>query len=296
MKRDKLDGLNMYMGIDTLQVKSKSAIEFDSSELPFVRSDIVRKSDNSYSYYILNPDKGNDNLGIYNSDDYYITLNYMLDKIELDEPLKTRIDFRFDSFDDNYDQLLKLNKVLLLLLAVKYKVSNRYKSQDLLTNEELTMRIQTKYIEAENYNKSLQEPEGEVKNRLELRSKALNHDIPENLKEWFEFCKWRDRLDNVITASNFDNLIKKTNAALADRYKEWTDKKGHKLSNFIVHYENCIYTMPQLKQLLQMLGVSNYEQKAKDYKRLYDIECFSLREVKDYSAKIINAGEAFFNS
>ena len=295
MKREKLERLNLYMGIDTVQFKSKSAIQFNPEQFPFVRSDIVRKSDNSWSYYILNPDKGNNNVSIYNSYDYYRVMNNMLERIGLEEPMKTRIDFRFDSFDNNYNELLKLNKLLLVLLTTKYRINNRYKSQDLLTEEELTMRIQNKYIEAENYNKGLQEPEGDVMNRLELRSKSLNHDVSENDKELYEFYNWCDRLKRTVTATNFDLLVRKTNAALKDRYAEWTAKRGHRLSNFIVHYENCIYTMPQLIELIKILGYDNAEMKAKDYKRRYDIEFFSLKDLELYTDKIVESGANFFS-
>lgn len=47
------------------------------------------------------------------STDYSKALDYMLDSIALDEPIKSRIDFRFDSFDDNYNELLKLNKLVV---------------------------------------------------------------------------------------------------------------------------------------------------------------------------------------
>ena len=171
MKREKLDRLSLYMGIDTLQIKSKTTIEFDAEQYPFVRPEIIRQANNEYSYYRLNPDKGNNDLAIYNSFDYCKSLDFMLDSLELDKPIKSRIDFRFDSLDKNYNELLKLNKLLLLLISNKYKVKNRYKSQDLLTEQELTMRIESKYIEVENYDKSIQEPDGDVMNRLELRSK-----------------------------------------------------------------------------------------------------------------------------
>ena len=296
MKREKLKELNLYMGIDTIQVKSNSAIEFNSEQFPFVHNDIVRKSDNTYSYYVLNPDKGNNDLAIYNSTDYYKTLNYMLDSIELKEPIKSRIDFRFDSFDDNYNELMKLNKVLLLLITVKYKVKNRYKSQDLLTDEALTMRIQTKYIEAENYNKGLQEPDGDIMNRLELRSKALNTNILETQKERYEFKKWCDRLQKSVTADNFNLLIQKSNTALIDRFKEWSKQKGHTLSNFILHYENCFYTMPQLKEFLKQVGIKDYMQSAKDYKKKYGLEFFSLKDIELYKNKIIDSGAGFFEN
>lgn len=296
MKREKLEELNLYMGIDTLQVKSKTAIEFDSEQYPFVHGDIVRKSDNTYSYYVLNPDKGNNDLAIYNSTDYYNTLDYMLNSINLNEPIKSRIDFRFDSFDDNYNELLKLNKVLLLLIAVRYKVKNRYKSQDLLTEEALTMRIQTKYIEAENYNKSLQEPDGDVSNRLELRSKALSAVTIEREKEYYELCKWCDRLNKAVTTDNFNLLIKKTNTALTNRFKEWSKQKGHTLSNFVVHYENCFYTMSQLRDFLKQIGIKDYIQSAKDYKKKYALEFFSLKDIELYKNKIIDSGAGFFEN
>ena len=92
MNRNKIEYASIYMGVDTIQIKSKTAIEFDSDLYPFIHADIVRKSDGSYSYYILNPDKAYQT-SIYNSTDYNNSLNYMLDSIALDEPIKSRVDF-----------------------------------------------------------------------------------------------------------------------------------------------------------------------------------------------------------
>lgn len=299
MNRNKIEEVNIYMGIDTIQIKSKTAIEFDSQLYPFIHSDIVRKSDGSYSYYILNPDKAYQT-SIYNSIDYNNSLNYMLDSIKLDKPVKSRIDFRFDSFDDNYNELLKLNKLVVLLIANKYKVTNCYESYNPLTNEALTIRIQSKYIEAENYNKGLQEPDGFVKNRLELRSKALTADIPENEKEFREFDKWCVRLDKAITADNFNRLTSRINISLVERFKEWSKLKGHTLSNFITQYENCIFTSRQLENLLTQLNeknltiIYNCKESAKKYKKRYGLEFFSLNDLKVYKAKLIESGAGFF--
>lgn len=287
------------MGVDTIQIKSKTAIEFDSDLYPFIHADIVRKSDGSYSYYILNPDKAYQT-SIYNSTDYNNSLNYMLDSIALDEPIKSRVDFRFDSFDDNYNELLKLNKLVVLLIANKYKITNRYQSYDPLTNEALTIRIQSKYIEAENYNKGLQEPDGLVKNRLELRSKSLTADIAENEKEFREFEKWCVRLDKAITADNFNDLISRINISLVDRFKDWRKLKGHTLSNFITQYENCIFTSRQLENLLTLLNkkgltsISNCKESAKKYKKRYGLEFFSLNDLNAYKVKLIESGAGFF--
>lgn len=301
MKREKLEELSLYMGIDTLQIKSKTAIEFDSEQYPFIKPDIVRKSDNKYSYYILNPDKANNGLGVYNSLDYYSTLAYMLDSINLEAPTKSRIDFRFDSFDNNYNELSKLNKLVILLLANEYEVKNRYESYDLLTQEALTMRIQTKYIEAENYNKGLQEPRGEVKNRLEIRSKALQPMNNESIKEKTEFNKWCKRFNKAVTADNFNSLILNINNALVQRYKDWSKQKGHTISNFITKYESCLFTSHQLENFLTLLNdnglanISNCKESAKKYKKRYGLEFFSLNDLNIYKSKIIESGAGFFD-
>lgn len=42
MNRNKLDELSIYMGIDTLQVKSHTTLVFDIADYPFIRSEIVK--------------------------------------------------------------------------------------------------------------------------------------------------------------------------------------------------------------------------------------------------------------
>ena len=164
----------------------------------------------------------------------------------------------------------------------------------------MTIRIQSKYIEAENYNKGLQEPDGLVKNRLELRSKSLTADIAENGKEFREFEKWCVRLDKAITADNFNDLISRINISLVDRFKDWRKLKGHTLSNFITQYENCIFTSRQLENLLTLLNekdltsISNCKESAKKYKKRYGLEFFSLNDLNAYKVKLIESGADFF--
>lgn len=308
MNRNKIEESNDYMSPDTVEFKSRTAVTFDFETMPYVHQVIVRTSDNSYSYYVINVDKAyaasigkpQESIGVYNYSDYKQAITYALDKLGLESPSKNRIDFRFDSFDDNYNELLKLNKLVVLLLANYYNISNRYESHDLLTQEALTMRIQNDRIEAENYNKGLQEPDGEVKNRLELRSKHLPFTDNENKKEWIEFDKWCDRLDKVITADNLNSLVSAINTALIERFKEWSRQKGHTLSNFIVHYENCFFTSRQLENFLALLidnnltSITDCKESAKKYKKRYKLEFFSLKDLQVYKVKIVESGAGFF--
>lgn len=295
MKHDKLDELNIYAGVDTLQVRTRTPVKSDTP-LPFITHEVTKEKgdNNEYSYYILNPDKGNNDLPIYNSADYHRTLNSMLDLMEIEKPLITRIDYRLDSFDENFTDYAKLNKLVILLISQEYNVTNRYESRDLLTNEALTIRIQNRHIEAENYNKSLQEPNDIVKNRLELRSKSVYTNAYDFDTTRREFLKWCKRLDKSVTAENIDTLLHEINIALLERFKEWTERKGHKLNSFIQAYENSIFTRRQLIDLFSLMGLKNPVKRADNYKRSNEIEYFSLRNILDYVQKIKQSGADFF--
>lgn len=122
-------------------------------------------------------------------------------------PVKTRIDYRLDSFQDNYDELAKLNKLLILLIARYYRIDNCYQSYNPLTLEGLCIRIQNRDIEIENYNKGIQEPSGIVRNRLEFRSKrpTINSAYDWNT-EYKELTKWHKRLKKAVTHDNYTAL------------------------------------------------------------------------------------------
>ena len=65
--------LNIYMGIDTLQVRSDSESSIELESVPFISKN-VNKTPSGYYLYRLNPDKANGGLQIYNSKDYYTIL------------------------------------------------------------------------------------------------------------------------------------------------------------------------------------------------------------------------------
>lgn len=202
------------MGIDTIQVQSDVESPFTSDEIPYISGNGIRKTPTGHYLYRLNPDKANSNIGIYDSVTYYTVCDFMIKALQLKNPVKIRIDFRFDSFEDNFNDLLKLNTLLELLLDKQYNLSNRYKSNDPLTFDELTIRVQNRRLEVENYNKGIQEPDGKVKNRLELRSKALQLIGNEQEKEYTEFKKWCDRLGIAVNKINFDELINELSVTL----------------------------------------------------------------------------------
>ena len=294
MRKDKLNEVNIYMGIDTIQVRSDVETALSRSEAPYISKTLTKDVDMSDYYYKLNPDKAL-NTSIYDYSTYTGAVEYMINALELVNPVKTRIDFRIDSFDDNYNELLKLNKLLILLISEQYKVNNRYESRDPLTLQELTIRVQNERIEVENYNKAIEEPNGDVKSRLEFRSKKLYDDTAETAKENREFQKWCDRLDKSVTAENFERLQKKLTNVLVNEYKR-AARNGVTVSQFLYKYENSIFTSRQLTELYRQLGYKDPEQQAKKYKSRHKVEYFSMKNLADYVKMIKVCGEKFFKS
>lgn len=295
MNKNKLAKANLYTGIDTIELRSDAEIA-PETEADFAPTCTRKNTATGVCYYKLNPDKGNNGVQIYNSTDYYNTRDYMITFLNMSNPTKTRIDFRIDSFDNNFDELLKLNKLLILLIAEACNIKNRYYSIDPLTLEQLTIRVQNQYIEAENYNKGIEEPDGNVKNRLELRSKKLYDDTAEATKEITEFNKWCDRLDNAVTKENFERLQNRINNSLYERYKIESRERGFKLSYLLHEYRNSIFTSKQLADFYRMLGYKDPEQQAKRYKQRKSIEYFSYKDICNYVQMIKDSGARFFDT
>jgi len=293
MNKNKLAETNLYTGIDTIEVKSDTEINADAAP-DFAPKYVKKDSNTGRCFYKLNTDKGA-GTEIYNSADYYAMRDYMIELLQMTNPVKVRIDFRVDSFDDNFEELLKLNKLLIMLIGEQYKVKNEYYSINPRTLEELCVRIQNDRIEVENYNKGIEEPDGMVKNRLEFRSKKLYDDTAENSKELTEFLKWCNRLDKSVTKQNFEKLQQVLNDALYRQYKKECNRRGFKVNEFLYKYQSSIFTSKQCADLYRRFGYKDPEQQAKRYKQRKHIEYFSYRDLLTYTQLIKDSGERFFD-
>lgn len=284
-------------GIDTLEVTSPTFTEKQYSFFTHDLQRLVQRDGAEPKYkYRVNPDRliGYDTSTL---NGYFIALNEIYAQSNIESPTKTRIDFRFDNYTIDYEDIYKINKLLILLVAEHFNITNRYVSCDPLTAELKTIRINNKYLEMEFYNKQLESPNEFIKTRLELRSKAL-YDNNENCKEWRELTKWIDRLETVTDkkTGTIDKLTAKINKNLIQRYAEQTEKGIiHTPNDFITKYSDFIFTRKQLISLYSLMGIKTAEQQASKYKRKYKIEFFSLKEIQNYVKAIKKAAETFIN-
>lgn len=297
MKKDKLKSTELYCGIDTLQLKSATEPNEITAIIPFISKHVSSRKDGSIHHYRLNPDKANNNIGIYDSTTYYSTLDNMLNELQLEQPKKERIDIRFDSFDDNYNELLKLNRLLILLVANEYNLENCFESTDPMFLDHLCIRAQNKdgSLQIENYDKGIQEKDGIVKNRLEFRTAKISDRIPENSKELKVFLDWCSRLEASATVSNFNSLIHRLNDALLNKYNNEKSEKGFNIYEFLREHRKSIFTSRQMADFAsKAINSKDPMQWAKRYKDRREIEYFSLQDVRDYITIIKRNGKRFF--
>ena len=286
--------IELIAGIDTLEITSETYVV---KEYPFITHDTTRritKDDMGVPKYKYRFNPDNTMLDTSTFDGYQEALDYMLKSSNLVDPVKTRIDFRFDYFNGRYADVFKLNKLLLLLLAEYCDIKNRYQCIDMLTAELKTLCIKNQYIEAEAYNKAIQEPDSGVMCRLELRSKKLYDVDAEAEKELRELDKWFIRLTSCTTTFNFDKLIRGLNDNLMERYREGQKRKAFaNTAEFVTKYEDFIFSTRQLVDLYKRLGYNNPNSATTKYKRSHKLECFSLKDIRNYAQSIRASAEEF---
>ena len=286
--------IDLVAGIDTLEVTSQTYVV---EAFAFITHDATRRVTQDDTAipkyrYRFNPD--NTKLDTSTFEGYREALDHMLTASKLVAPVKTRIDFRFDYFNGKYADVFKLNKLLLLLLAEYCDIKNRYQCVDMLTAELKTLCIKNQYIEAEAYNKTIQEPDSGVMCRLELRSKKLYDDDAEGEKELRELDKWFVRLASCTTTFNFNNLVKGLNEHLIERYTEGQKRKAFaNTAEFVTKYEDFIFSTRQLVDLYSRMGYQNPNAQATKYKRSHKLECFSLNDIRKYTKAIRSSAEKF---
>lgn len=288
MRSNKIRDLNLTASVDTLSIVSPEISQANPNELPWVTRVFIRQNGYSdrtnYEYrFNLNNIAGE----IYSLPQFEQTLSTAMDAMGISEYRYIRIDFRINSEVNAYEEYLKLNKCLLLLFTLKYRVKNRYQSIDPLMLDSLTVRVQNQYFEVENYNKELEEPGGNVINRLELRRKRIRKGT--TCSELI--TSWIMRLNSL--PAYYSQLQENCNKAIYDKWLAFDNKEGVSFSQFIWKYEQNIFSRRQLIKLFELNGSKNPEKAADHFKRRRKIEFFSEHDLRAYIALIVQALEAY---
>lgn len=290
----KLDFDSNVLVIDTLEITTPTYI---AGTYPFLSHDSSRRMTmddgitEKYKYRV-NPSKTFIDISTFTG--YQQALKQIFQLTAFVNPVKTRIDFAFDFYGVDYEKAHKRNKLLLLLIANKYDMFNRYQSADMLTTEQKTLRVSNQRLEIEAYNKVLQEPDSCIGCRVEFRSKKLYDDSHEDSKELQELNNWFTKIASSLTAENFDCLIHQLTNNIMERYiKERTERDFDNMA-FIYKYEDFIFTAKQCKDIFALMGYARPDKQLTKYRKKYSgAEFFSLREMREYSLLFKAAAEKF---
>ena len=250
-----------------------------------------------YEYYLqLNPNKGvfgNDMIMSYT--EFVRVLEEAFERMEAIGFRVTRADLCFNSNDlEDYELFKKLNKLLICCIADAYEIKNCYQTSDLWSDKSLSTAVKGNDIEAENYDKSVENPNVPTKNRLELRSLRVRGSLEEEF-----LVKWFVRLDKAV--EHFELVQERYNKELckiwqADQEKPQKDRDFISLTAFLMVYKDCIFTRKQLVELLKMIGVENPVRKAKNFKDRHTIEFYSKTDIKEIVKALKQATIDYFSN
>lgn len=296
MNKDKLHNYNLTGSIHTLEIKSQGIVEPMEEVLKCITS--TTQSNNGLTTSSkINPNKLMGDVFSYG--EFETVFQTILNGSGVVEYTMVRADLRLDSYDQkHYKDYAKLNRYLISALAVTYKVKNCYRATNLFSQEQLSIAIKNRRFEAENYDKQAEQAEKGgtdiATSRLELRSKDFQDN---DLKKEF-VDHWFKRWDKAL--KNLDVVQERYNDELERIYKEGKNAYPCKfvtLREFIMQYQDCIFSKKQMIDLLNRLdgSVKNPKSYAENYKKRYGIEYFSKKDVEQAVAEVKRAILEFFN-
>lgn len=285
MKNRHLKSLSLKPGIHTICIRSSNIPKYIPTRLTrcVKNKHFTQEIDTKVREYctIINPNyyRGKiETLGDFNS-----AMDSLKGEIGLESFKLTRVDFSIDNFEpQSYNKYLKINKWVVLILAMKHDAKSLYQSINSLTFEKLTLRMDSEYIQVEYYNKNIESNgQSPVHARLELRSKRLlktGHEVEDELSLWCDRLKALPRRSKI--------LQDKCNEILISIWEE-ESASGEVLSKaeFIRKYQVNIFTDQQLIDLCLLLGST--EKYAREIKTKMRIETYKESDLVEFIEMIV---------
>lgn len=289
MKKEKMDRYHLTGSVHTVEIRFPKTQGLSKGDGACIDVSVNQKEE---AKAVINANKLNGD--IFGYTDFGKAFNQILKNNNIGDYWVSRADFRLDSYRRaDYKDFAKLHKYMICAIAIGCNARNCYNTRNLWTNEQLSIAVKTGHFQIENYDKYVESNGTDIAMaRLEERSMNSNGlDIKRAfLHEWF------DRWDKAI--SNLDKVQERYNAALMDIWEQDRESKPRKflsLREFIMSYQDCIFTRKQLIDLVTATGESkNPESWAKTYVNRYGIEFISKNNVKTAVKEIRRATKEFF--
>lgn len=292
-----IEDFELQASFHTIELWIPGHIDFSGFENDVIKSQSWKhdKARNKYTKIIVNPNKMVANpKGILTFTEFSGIIESILNSVGVETYRINRADLRMDCYEVNhYEKYNKLYAYLITSFMADRSIKNSYASHDILTGQKKSTTIRNDTIQLEHYNRALKsqgqrdttEP---AKSRFELRSCRLRWadryrmhgryvDHPTNMqllqKEFSEY--WVKQLKDYSSSSALKAARAFVNESIIPDYNP-----TEKYTDFLNRHSERLYSTGQLQQLIGLIGISNPENKAKDYKRNHNLETYTNTDIK----------------
>lgn len=313
MNKEKRNNYNLTASFHTLEIKTDKITPVTKNNIVSNCIKTIINSDGTIVTSIINPNKFQGD--IFKFSDFKKVFNTILKENSIHQYRLTRADVRLDNYDEkHYLAYAKLNKYIISALALTYGAKNNYKTLGLLSENQISTAAKNKYFQIEHYDRKVKSNitgnvTEQAKSRLELRSMAMQFKKMNNGIGLAE-SDWNFGLLQKEFTSEWAKRLKeaKTNLKLVqDTYNDYLIKKYYEgkisysvqfrtLTDFIIYYQQSIFTKKQMISLLEHLGIKNAENRAKYYKKKYKFEYFSQSDIEFALKEILKAINVYFKN
>lgn len=285
-----LDGYKLTAGIHTISIQTEEQANAELKKTSAAVKSIKYNKQTKKTNIILNLNKIDG--FIYSYDEFVEKLSTVLEELGIDACKIIRVDMCFDSYDaEHYHKYAKLNRLIISMFAQAYSIDNRYRTNDLFTNKQLSIAVKLpNAFQIENYDKERESKGKDIaKSRFEIRSLRM---ADKAIEEEF-ITVWNERFEN--TYKYYFETLARYNNELVKIYKAEHERGNPvKWSTFFQMYENCIFTREQAINLLSMMGETSCEEKYKYFKKKYKLETYSKTMVSAAVREILRARNTYF--
>ena len=220
------------------------------------------------------------------------TVDEMLIRRGITEYCIQRVDFRIDNYKNIFDEVYKINNIIVNLLAMSKGVSNCYKALKNDTPHNIVTR--GKGIEVECYDREEKEGKrnGLTKTRLELRNIfPYAKPIPKEHMTTL-LSDWMGCLNHKLMEIYYRQFQAEQNKRIIESWNFGTEKGTvRNYIDLLARNKDVICTGKQMGKLCDGLGL------AKDvsytYKSKLKIGYYSYGDIMEYISKITGALNAF---
>lgn len=300
MDFNNLKQLNIVSSVDTLSIITPEQY----NQLPEGVEDIGHRTLSNSSTELtslkINPNKYA-GYEIYHFYDFRSKMSELLKEAGISKFWHARVDFRFDSFqpESRYDKVEKVNRALIMCYYYQNPISkNLYETKHGWNRQRLSYCYKASTVELEFYNKEIEEPDGSVLSRFEVRSKRLGElkDIFFMDRPYYLAQRWKAQLSDCVDA--YSAMQREQNKVLYQQYIDGKEKGIYNSpADFVQKNTDYIFTGEQMDELFSMMGAADPKRARYNFiarhKKL-DVKFIKASNLAQYVDYLCSCLDAFF--